>query len=294
MHNFGLRAMLTSLFSQRQWRCLTLLAVLLLYHRGESLAQAPGVPPAPGAPAAPGFRPGVAAAAAAPQAAPGVTFFRLTYLTLDQWSFISHPYYQITGEGAYANGHSAVGGSFFLSESKSDANADFFTKLIHSVPPFGLEWGQGTDFFLPKTVGFGFDYFRFSQQDTSAASGGSVLPIVTDTYLYCGVLRFYAFDATQPGLNYFVGVGLGMLSGTLYADPYVGQAPQTISYGESPFGTTRFGLDAKGQNAGFRYELILVNSDKVKFSSNPYRGNAYRTIDFSGTIMRLSLFYDFK
>src|SRR5574341_737371 len=221
MHIPGPCPMPIRLFSLRWWRFL-LPALLIVYPIGVSRAQAPGVPVVPGVPVAP-VVPGAPAApgAAAPAApgAPGGAFFRLTYLTFDQWSFVTHPYYQITGDSGYANGHSASGGSAYLTEPKSDAKADFLTKLFHSIPPFGVEWGRGTDLFLPKSASLGFEYFRFSQQDKNAATGGTVLPIVTDTYLYCGVFRLFAFDVTEPGLNYFVGVGLGMLTGSLFADP---------------------------------------------------------------------------
>jgi len=264
-------------------------AVVILYHPARSNAQGPafrfGAPPPPA-----GSQPA------------GGNLVRFAFLNVDQYSYSIHPYYQITGDGAYANGRGVTGSSFNLSEPPSDVNADFLTKLLHMIPPVGVEWTTGTEFFLPKTVSIGLENYRFSQKDVSAASGSgplTVLPIVTDTYFYSVVARAYAFDATQPGLNYFVGIGLGILNGNLYADPYVGQTPQVISYGQSPVGNTRFGLDAKGQNMGFRYELIIVNASQVKLDSNPYPTAdpaipAPTKIDFSGSIMRIAIFYDFK
>jgi hypothetical protein len=262
--------------------------VLILYHAGESWGQAPP----PGAPAA---APGAAAAApAAPAGGPGGTFTRFTFLTLDQWSFVTHPYEQITGDGDFKTSRAAAGGSFSLGGAPTDANANSLTKLIHNLPPFGFEWGRSTDVFLPKAFTVGFDFYHFYQFDTNAARHGSVPPIATDTFLYNACVRVFAFDPTKPGINYFLGVGLGILEGTMRAKPYSGQSAEFVSYSQNPFGTTRMGLDAKGENFGFRYELLLVNADRVNLAKNPYPGSTLKTIDFSGAIIRLGLFYEFK
>jgi hypothetical protein len=271
------------------WAQLLLPLLLILYHPSESRGQAP----APTAPAAPET---AAANQAAPAAgAPGTPFVRLTFLSYEQWSFVDHPYRQITGDSDFDNGRAAVSGSYLIGTPTTDAKANALTKLIHSLPPFGLEWGQTTGTFLPKAYTIGFDYYHFYQQDSQAAQSGTVPPIATDTYLYNLSLRAFAFDPTQPGINYFVGVGLGILEGTMRAKPFSGQSAEFISFSQNPFGTTRLGLESKGSNFGFRYELLLVNADRVKLAKNPYPdGQNTKTIDFSGSIFRLSLFYQFN
>lgn len=286
-----------------QWRCwvrVFLLALLILYHSAEIWGQAPGGAAPPGGVAVPGAAP-VAAPGAAPVAAPaqpaggaaGPTFVRLTFITLDQWSFVTHPYLQITGAPDFSNGKAMAGGSYSLGTAATDVQSNSFEKLLHSLPPFGLEWGQTTDLFLPKAITVGFDYYHFYQYDTLAARNGVVPPIATDTYLYNVAIRFFAFDPGKPGINYFVGVGVGILDGVMRAKPIEGQDAEFVKFGQNPFGTTRLGLEAKGDNVGFRYELLLVNADRVHLAKNPYPGSTEKTIDFSGAIIRLAMFYHF-
>ncbi len=266
------------------WIRVLLPVLFLVYHSPEIWGQAPGGAAAPGAAAAP---------AQATGGAPGASYVRLTFLTLDQWSFVQHPYLQITGDSNFSNARAMEGGSFSLGTAATDGESNSFDKLLHSLPPFGLEFGQSTDLFLPKAVSVGFDYYHFAQHDTSAAHHGTVPPIETDTYLYNFSVRFFAFDPGKPGVNYFLGVGLGILEGVMRSKPFIGQSAQFIKFGENPIGTTRLGLEAKGDNMGFRYELLLVNADRVHLAKNPYPGSTEKTIDFSGAIIRLALFYHF-
>lgn len=221
------------------------------------------------------------------------TFARLTFFAVDQWSFVTHPYFQITSDTDFKGGRAAAGGSLTVGPAATDVNSGLLTKALHGMPSFGFEWGRGTEIFLPKAFSIGFDYYHFYQFDTNAASSGTVPPIATDTYLYNASLRFFAFDPTKPGINYFVGIGVGILDGTMRAKPFTGQSAEFIHYSQNPFGTTRLGLEAKGDNLGFRYELLLVNADRVNLDKNPYTGAAPKTIDFSGVIIRLALFWEF-
>lgn len=255
-------------------------------------AQAPrGPAPAPAlaAPAAPGQ----AAPAQAAGGAPGEWYWRIGFLTLDQWSFKTHPYAQITGASPFDNGNAATGGTFLIGAPESDANAFFLVQILHSLPPFSAELGRPVDVFLPKGISFGFDYYYFGQNGSSAGKGGTVPPIKTDTYLYQFAVRAFAFDPTKPGLNYYAGIGLGTLQGKMTAEPFAGQGPKVIDYSQPLTGATILGVEAKGDSFGIRYEINLINADSVQLDSNPYPNSGQTKIDFSGTITRFSVFYQF-
>jgi hypothetical protein len=253
---------------------------------------------APGPRAAPAAVPGQAAAqpAQAQQAQggkPGEWFWRFGFLTLDQCAFTTHPYAQITGASPFNNGKAAAGGTFSTGAASSDSNSDFLVQLLHALPPFFVEAGQPVDLFLPKGFTVGLDYYEFSQDGSSAGNGGTVPPIKTDTYLYQVSVRGFAFDPTQPGINYYAGIGVGTLMGKLTAQPFVGQPSQVINFGQNLTGSVLLGLEAKGDNLGLRYELNLLNASQVKLDKNPYPNSTQTTINFSGTITRFAIFYQF-
>lgn len=241
-----------------------------------------------------------AQAAAPPQGAEtaptgaGTQKWRFGLPLIDLYSFESHPFFQITNDSSYEGGKAASGSGFSVGERDSDANAGFIIKLIHALPPFLIQTVQPLDLAFPKGIGYEFHHLVFSQSDTEAATGSStVLPIQTDTYLYGADVKLYAFDPTEPGLNYFVGFEVGWLTGKMIATPFSGQASQTISYSMLPYGATRLGLESKGDNFGVRYELLVMKADSVELDSNPYPAVSNTTINFSGAIVRLAVFYEF-
>ena len=117
-----------------------------------------------------------------------------------------------------------------------------------------------------------------------------------DAYLYTSALRFYFFDPNAPGVNYFFGFGLGILNGTIKVPVQSGE-PIYVDFGQSPVGTYRMGLEGRGDNWGFRYELMVLNASEVTLGQNPYdylgNGPNPTVIDFSGSLVRLSLFRQF-
>ena len=215
---------------------------------------------------------------------------RAHFVILDQYSYDEHPFYQITGSSGYKGGKAALSAAYYFEANHTDGDEDLLTRLIHNLPPFTVDVVRPLDMFLPKGLAFGFSYMNFSQTDTAvASSGSSVLGIQMDTYMYVGHVKFYAFDPTQPGLNYYLGFGAGILEGKIGSEPYTSDK---TSYSQTPFGMTVMGLETKGENIGFRYELNLINADKVHLVENLYGQS--KEIDFSGSIIRMSLFYEFK
>ncbi len=217
------------------------------------------------------------------------------FLALDEQTFDIHPYFQITGQSAYSNGMAGAGGTTYFGSPPSDKNAGALAVALHSLPPFGIEYGRSLDLFLPKGISIGYDYFYIPQTAAGVAKSGTVLPIASDTYLYNFSGRLYAFDPAKPGLNYYFGLGMGVLEGTLTAQPFVGQEPQYINYTDTQIGFTVLGLEAKGNHWGARYELWVINAANVKLASNPYPApsSGTTTLDFSGSIVRIALFYQF-
>ncbi len=253
----------------------------------QASAQAPRAPaaPAPAVPAAPGQAP----AAQAVGGAPGEWYWRIGFLTLDQWSFKTHPYAQITGASPFDNGRAATGGTFNIGTPKSDSNSFFLVQILHALPPFSAELGRPVDMFLPQGISFGIDYVYNGQDGSSAGKGGTVPPIKTDTYLYQFAARAFAFDPTKSGLNYYAGIGVGTLQGKL-----TDQNSKVVDYSQPLTGAAIFGFEAKGDSFGIRYEINLLNADSVQLDSNTSYANSSQTkIDFSGTITRFSVYYQF-
>lgn len=221
---------------------------------------------------------------------------RWMFVVLDQFSFGEHPYYQITEDSGYENGKASSAFGFSIGTRRTDADASTVEQIIHALPPFGFEGVRSLDLPFPRGLGIGFDSYMFPLTDTEAASGArSVVNIATDTYIYNAVLRFYFFNPMEPGINFFVGLGVGILDGTMESD--YGNGPEYTSFSQSPVGTQRFGLESKGDSWGFRYEIILLGADQVKFESNNYdeAGNGANptVIDFSGTIVRTGVYLQF-
>lgn len=251
----------------------------------------------------PNFRPAVPGAQPGARAIPRLDFdLRLYIVILDQFSFVTHPFYQVTqqlpGSEGYADGKSASANMFNMGIRDSDANANVLVQLIHALPPFGIEGVTATPFPFPRGFGIGFDHFMFPMRDAELARGTTtVLPIKMDTYMYSGTLRFYVFDPTQAGLNYFFGFGVGILSGNLTAEPFAGVAEEIISFAQAPVGSTRMGLETRSDNWGFRYELVVINADAVTLDSNPYCSpspcDGATVIDMSGTTIRMAFMYHF-
>jgi len=275
------------------------LALLCLWPMGaRAQAPAPGVPGVAPAPV-----PGVAAPGQ-PARAPltglrlGDVAMRIHLPLIDQLSFTQHPFYQITEDPGYANAHAATALFLRTQTRDTDQQSGALLRAIHSLPAFGVEWVMGVDLPFPRGIGWGFDYTPFSQHDTEAASAGVVTPITMDAFYYTGTLRFYFFNPNDPGINYFVGLGLGFIEGKIKATVASSPTPLYIPFSQSPVGSTRFGLETRGDNWGFRYELAVVNADQVKLASNPYPdlngdGANTTTLDFSGAEVRVTLYYQF-
>jgi hypothetical protein len=267
-------------------------------------AQAPAVAPAAPANAPPATiitpqgGPGFVPAGQAPPpgaGAPGTISLRVELPIVDLMSFTTHPFYQITEDPAYANAKALTTSLLDFHTRATDENAGVLPRLLDSLPPFGLEWVMGLDLGFPRGLGWGFDFTPLSQTDVQAVEGGMVTPIAMNAYLYTALLRVYFFDPSQPGVNYFVGVGLGFLQGKIKAT--VGTAtPQFISFSQYPVGSTRLGLETRGDHWGFRYELALINADQVTLDSNPYPdlngdGKVATKLDLSGALVRITFYY---
>ncbi len=234
---------------------------------------------------------------AAPVGSPfGDPEFRYQLVLLDQLSYDLHPFFQITGDPGYLSGKGASAFINDLGTRESDRDEDFVTRLLHALPPFGVEGVSTLELPFPKGLSYGLDYNVFSQADTDAARDAvSVTAIRTDTFIYSAVLRLFFFDPNQPGINYFVGFSLGFLQGNLIV-PFTSGREDIIPYRQGFVGSTRLGLESRGEDVGFRYELTLLKADEVTLRNNPYpnaEASPTNVIDFSGSIVRVSIFIHF-
>ena len=261
-------------------------------------AQQPEIPLAQAPVQAPGAEPpvGPVAPPAAPPVGLGEFKLRTQLVMLDQMAYETHPFFQITGDGGYASGKGTASYVTSIGFRETDQENSFFKKLIHALPPFGVEGVTALAIPFPRGLGIGMDYNMFSQHDTDAAQGVStVTAIKAESFIYSGVLRLYIFNPNEPGINYFVGFSLGFLEGTMRV-PFSSGAVQYIPYRQSAVGSTRLGLESRGETWGFRYELTVLKADAVELDSNPYpdaRNSPSTTIDFSGSLIRISLFIHF-
>lgn len=232
----------------------------------------------------------------------GVTFTRFHFLVYEQYSYALHPFYQMTGVREYQSGNGSKGGSGTVGATPTDRDASFFEEAIHAMPALGLEIGTTLDIAAPRSVSIGFDYGHFRQTDSDAVeeapqSVENYLALYSrfqmDSYFYAIPVRFYLFDASQPGLNLFLGLSVGNLNGNLlWAQPQQDviipfSSPQTV-------GTTRMGVELNGASFGARFEMIRVNAQNVQLAQNPFPDRSlFRQIDFSGSILRISTFFWF-
>ncbi|MDH4249417.1 MAG: hypothetical protein OEW39_16550 [Deltaproteobacteria bacterium] len=224
---------------------------------------------------------------------------RLVFTILDQYSYKVHPFYQITGDPGYQPGKAGGASSLFISAHNTTQDETPVVRLFHNIPPFALEGVRALEVPFPKGLGFTFDYTSFSQEDVNAGNEGSaVVPLAMDTYYYMPGIKFFAFDPTAPGLNYFIGIAVGRLEGKVLYPSFYDSAQtlnpsETISFGKSAVGIQRMGLETKGDNFAFRYELMFVRAREIHLSkAYPLQTNT--TMNLSGTIVRISFFYEFN
>jgi hypothetical protein len=257
-------------------------------HGGLAQAQVPAAP----AEAPPPGPEGPPAAAAA-----GAQFYRISVLEFSQFAYRNHPFLQITGDSDFKNGD-AVSAVSSVQTPRTAQDENLLLKGIHSLPPFGVESVVGMDLFFPKAVSIGFDYTRFSQTDTQALDTTKAVVTIPriqmDHYMYSVLAKAYAFPVNEPGMNFFAGLGLGILEGKFQAVPYAGARERTVSFSQTPTGLSTFGVEALGENWGLRYEIRVVRAREVKLEENPYLNQSSVTkVDFSGTLIKVALFYQF-
>ena len=231
----------------------------------------------------------------------GEVQLRVQLVGIDQYSFDTHPFFQITEDPGFSSASAPVTFINDLGIRNTDEEANVLTKLVHALPPFGIEGVMPLNIPFPRGFGIGFDSAVFSQSEIDAAEGvATIIPITMDLFFYSITGRFYFFNPNEPAVNFFLGASLGTIQGKVRAAPFVGQAAEFISFSQSPVGATRMGLEARGDNIGFRYELILVNAESVTLSKNPYPGTdnnpstSPTTLIFNGTILRASLYYQWN
>jgi hypothetical protein len=255
---------------------------------GRALAPAPLLAQAP---PAPGQEP------AAPGRAPSEQFVRLSFLELSQYSYLRHPFFQITGDTDFRDGD-AVSGFSNVETPTTASDENILLKAIHTLPPFGVETGFGINFIYPKAITIGVDYSRFSQTDKQALDTTKSLVTIPriqmDTYLYSVFVRGYAFDTNEPGMNFYIGFGQGILEGKFDAVPFSGASKERVGFQQTPVGITQLGAESFGTHYGLRYEVRVVRARKVRLDRNPYQNQETVTeIDFSGTLIKISIFYQF-
>jgi len=222
---------------------------------------------------------------------------RIYMLVYDQYSYKSHPFFQLTGVSEFEEGKAATGGTGNVGNRESDADSNFLLKAIHMLPPFAYEQHfPTTEMEYPKSFSIGLDYSKTSQTDKDAykklpAASSPFLPrFEMDSYLLSLVVRAFLFPSESPGVNIFMGYSLGSLHGNLLSRGTGAGGADTISrFSKSPANAFRLGVDVRGDIFGGRFEMINFLGGDTNFSDNPFPGQtAVTSIDMSSFIIRIA------
>ena len=117
--------------------------------------------PVPAQQQAPGQAPGQAQQQAQQQAEPQGQVLNLSQdlelrvhlVLLDRMSYELHPFYQITGDTAFFNGNGASAPITSVGNRESDQEASSAVRLIHALPPFGVEGVRELGLPFPRASG---------------------------------------------------------------------------------------------------------------------------------------------
>lgn len=216
--------------------------------------------------------------------------WRVMFPGVVQQSYLNHPFYQITGDGSYSGARGGFADPLKLSTPESSQTQNLGLQFLHTLPPFGVESLWPLDWPFPKGIGAGFDFAPIRLTDEQALNTSNIPSgnrIAMDAYYYTMAFRIYAFDPSQPGPNFFFGVGLGLLEGRITSQT-TGAATYS-DFNQAPIGFTRLGVEAMGETFGARYELVNVTATRVVLKNNPYPGRASETlINMSGSQLRIT------
>jgi len=225
-------------------------------------------------------------------------FVKFQFGAFDQYSYSDHVFFQLTNSRQFEGALGATGSSLDLGTVESDAETNVLEKGIHILPPLGWEVGWKFDLTFPKGISVGLDYSHLSLSDAESLDRiPNFNPRFEMDFYYLAVpVRFYATDPTAPGFTYFFGFSLGRLNGVLLTrNSSAAGKDEYWPFKMSAVGATRIGFETSGETLGFRYELMLMNAREVKFRDNPFTGqNGKTSIDFSGTLVRISLLVKFE
>ena len=231
-------------------------------------------------------------------AGPTGTFVKFQFASFDQYSYIDHVFFQLTANTEFKGALGATGHSLDIGTVESDAETNVLEKGLHILPPLGWEVGWKFDLTFPKGLSVGLDYSHVSLSDEESLER---IPLFEtryemDVYYLAVPVRFYATDPTAPGFTYFFGFSLGRLNGVLLTrNSSVEGKDEYWPFHMSAVGATRIGFETSGERLGFRYELMLMNAREVKIRDNPFTGQKGKTtLDFSGTLVRISLLVKFE
>ena len=232
---------------------------------------------------------------------PTGTFAKFQFAAFDQYSYNNHVFFQLTRDLEFEGALGATGNSLDIGTVESDAETNVLEKGLHILPPLGWETGWKFDLTFPKGISVGVDYSHVSQSDERSLertpTSIGIPRFEMDVYYLAVPVRFYATDPTAPGFTYFFGFSLGRLNGVLLTrNSSVEGEDEYWPFSMSSVGATRIGFETSGESLGFRYELMLINAREVIIRDNPFflGKPGTTTLDFSGTLVRLSLLVKFE
>ena len=233
-------------------------------------------------------------------AGPTGRFSKFQFGVFDRYSYNTHVFGQLTAAPEFEGALGATGTSLDIGTVESDAETNVLEKGLHILPPLGWETGWKFNLTFPKGISVGLDYSHLFQSDEESLERTpktiGIPRFEMDVYYLAVPVRFYATDPTAPGFTYFFGFSLGRLNGTLLTRNRLGDGKiEYWPFSMSSVGATRIGFETSGESLGFRYELMLINAREVMIRDNPFLGQkGRRTLDFSGTLVRLSLLVKFE
>jgi len=277
----------------------TLLVCLLwLGLAGKSMAQQPPAAPNQQAPAAPGAPARSTSVSYFPDFDLGEPTLRVAFPTIGTMSYRSHPFYQISGESTYNVSKGATLQVFSSTVPSTSRKQALGIQLWHMLPSTHVELAWKTGIFFPTGFSLSYHYthgyedtYRFIAQKEIPYT---ISPMTMDTYYHQAILRVFAFNPQEKGLNYFLGVGVGLLEAQLETTPVRQSTTYLIELRQYPIGTIITGMEVNGNTVGYRMEIVTVNAKEVQLAINPFPNRSEITkIDFTGSMLRIMMHYKF-
>lgn len=244
---------------------------------------------------------------AAPAGGGGAPIWRLGFFEFTQQTYSTeeaHPFYQMTGNSRFKGGRGPVAlntldnWKLLIDDDGHSELEGPITGILHSLPPFSLEYIAPTGFLPSYSLGFNYTNLWLTEQraktPTTGADPSYSTPMVrVRSHFYMFTASLYPLGPPQPGgVDFFIGTGFAFVDSTMrtgyYAMPpgynggsgiYV-SSKSRLDASSGQLGYSRVGLASSGENLGFMLEFFFLGKGEVL--GNPFQSsNLMDAADFN-------------